>query len=144
MSNHTPNNFILDKTLEKDTFFACDLALSKVLVMNNKNCPWLILVPRINNVSELYQLSDKDYSTLCDEIKTVSNQMAAFFKADKMNVAALGNVVPQLHVHVIVRFKTDKAWPSPVFGRLPEDSYSEVEKKQIITEINNLLEDKII
>lgn len=109
--------FALHPQLEQDTFFIIDLKLCRVLLMNNSLFPWLILVPKKENMKELIDLSESDRHVLMDEISLVSEIMKSLFSPDKLNVAALGNQVPQLHIHVIARSKQDTAWPNPVWGR---------------------------
>jgi diadenosine tetraphosphate (Ap4A) HIT family hydrolase len=108
--------FQLHPQLEADTIPICELSLCRVLLMNNANFPWVILVPARDNITELHQLSEQDYALVTAEIKQLSQSLHAITKADKMNVAALGNMVPQLHIHIIARFKDDAAWPNPVWG----------------------------
>src|SRR5215469_12081697 len=107
--------FALHPQLACDTFFITDLKLCRVLLMNNGLFPWLILVPKVDGIKELIDLSDTDRHVLMDEISLASEIMKALFSPDKLNIAALGNQVPQLHVHIIARFTHDSAWPNPVW-----------------------------
>jgi diadenosine tetraphosphate (Ap4A) HIT family hydrolase len=116
-------NFALNAQLARDTTPVGDLALCRALLMNDRRFPWLILVPRLPEVRDMHDLDDAGQIALMREINTTAQRMAWHFKADKMNVAALGNVVPQLHIHVIARHAGDAAWPSPVWGRLPVEPY---------------------
>jgi diadenosine tetraphosphate (Ap4A) HIT family hydrolase len=100
----------------------CDLALSRLLAMNEANFPWLILVPRRAAVSEIIDLGDEQ-ALLMDEIALVSRALKDQTRCDKLNVAAIGNVVAQLHIHVVARRKDDPAWPKPVWGALPRRAY---------------------
>lgn len=109
--------FELNERLAADTFEVCDLSVSKVLLMNDTAYPWLILVPMQNGVVELADLTVQDQQTLMAEMVQVSEVLKELTGAYKMNVAALGNVVSQLHVHVIARFEDDAAWPAPVWGK---------------------------
>ena len=111
-----PAVFALDPRLEADTLPVGDLALTSVLLLNDARFPWFVLVPRRPDATELTDLSDSDAEALMREIRTASRVMLALAKPDKINVAALGNRVPQLHVHVIGRFRSDPAWPAPVWG----------------------------
>src|SRR6218665_3224485 len=106
----------LHPQLEKDTINIGDLPLSRVLVIKDANYPWLLLVPRRPAVVEIIDLDEIEQAQLMVEITRVSRVLKAVTQCDKLNVAALGNAVPQLHVHVIARRKTDKAWPKPVWG----------------------------
>lgn len=116
-------SFALHPQLARDTATVGDLALCRVLLMNDRRFPWLILVPRQPDLREMHELDEASQQALTREINTTAQRMAWHFKADKMNVAALGNVVPQLHIHVIARHTGDAAWPSPVWGRLPVEPY---------------------
>lgn len=107
--------FTLDATLDRDTRFLGRLALCRVLLMNDRRFDWLILVPERATVTELHELSASDRALLMQEVASVSKTLKGHTGADKMNVAALGNQVAQLHVHVIARFKGDVAWPGPIW-----------------------------
>lgn len=108
--------FKLDPKLKADTIFIEALDLSDLLLMNDSRFPWLILVPRRENMVEIFDLTLNDQQTLWKETIAISEWAKKHFKADKMNVAAIGNIVSQLHVHIVVRKKTDVAWPKPVWG----------------------------
>ena len=110
------SDFALHPQLAADTFIVGDLPVCRVLLMNNSRFPWLILVPRCDGLRELFDLSDVDYHVAMEEVRFVSQQFAQLTGAFKMNVAALGNMVPQLHIHIIARFENDAAWPSPVWN----------------------------
>jgi len=112
----------LHPQLHDDTVPVCDLALSRLLAMNDANFPWLILVPRRAGVSEIIDLGDEQ-SLLMDEIALVSRALKVESRCDKLNVAAIGNVVPQLHIHIVARRKDDAAWPKPVWGAVPRRVY---------------------
>lgn len=116
--------FNLDAKLAQDTIFLKDLELSRLLLMNDSNYPWLILVPRKEHISELFELSVEEQNTLMSEISMVSKIMKKEFVPDKINVATLGNIVKQLHVHIIVRFKHDPVWPDPVWGKRTAITYN--------------------
>jgi diadenosine tetraphosphate (Ap4A) HIT family hydrolase len=115
--------FALDPKLQSDTAEITTLKLCRVLLMKDRNYPWLLLVPQRANIREIYELAPADRALLCEEIAHVSKVMAELYKAHKINVAALGNSVPQLHVHVIVRYPNDPAWPKPVWGVKPAQHY---------------------
>src|SRR4029079_403013 len=116
-------NWILAPTLERDTVTLCDLALCRVLLNNDANYPWLILVPRRASKVELIDLDEADRLTLWKEIAQVSRALKDLTSCHKLNVAQLGNQVAQLHVHIIAREKNDAAWPNPVWGRAPRKDY---------------------
>ncbi|WP_248802130.1 HIT family protein [Pseudomonas sp. MWU13-2100] len=119
--------FVLDSRLQQDTLPMGDLPLCRVLLSNDANYPWFILVPRRADIREVFQLEAADQQQLWRETTELAQLLQATFKADKMNVAALGNVVSQLHMHVIVRRRDDVAWPAPVWGKHPARPYSDEE-----------------
>lgn len=114
-----PAGWSLDETLAADTTAVGDLALSRLLLSNDANYPWLILVPRRPQARELVDLDRADRYQLLDEIALVSEALTAVTACHKLNVAAIGNVVAQLHVHVVARTTADPAWPRPVWGAVP-------------------------
>ena len=108
--------FTLDSRLAADTLPIGDLPLCSALLIDDARFPWFVLVPRRAGVTEVTDLSDEDATTLMGEIRVATRVMLELGKPDKVNVAALGNVVAQLHVHVVGRFRSDPAWPGPVWG----------------------------
>lgn len=116
--------FNLDPRLQQDTHHLGDLPLSRVLLSNDAQYPWFILVPRRDQVSELFDLDEQDRQQLWRETELLAQRLSTAFGADKINVATLGNVVAQLHMHVIVRYRNDAAWPAPVWGKHPAQPYS--------------------
>jgi diadenosine tetraphosphate (Ap4A) HIT family hydrolase len=108
--------FSLDPRLQADTIPVGDLSLSSVLLLDDARFPWFVLVPRCAGVVELTDLGNEDAAALMEEIRLATRVMADLAKPDKVNVGALGNVVQQLHVHVVGRFRSDPAWPGPVWG----------------------------
>ncbi len=119
-------DFHLDPRLAGDTVPVVDLALSALLMMRDGNYPWLILVPRRAGAVEILDLEPTDRARLWAEVEAVAAALAAETGADKLNVAALGNVVSQLHVHVVARFRGDAAWPAPVWGKVPATPLDEM------------------
>lgn len=117
--------FALHDGLAKDTRPLARWSLSQVLLMNDANYPWLILVPERAGARDLVDLSPADRAVLVEECARASAILRAMVRPDKLNVAALGNVVPQLHVHVVARFATDAAWPKPIWGVKPPVPYAE-------------------
>ena len=113
----------LHPQLARDTAALGDLPLSRVLVMNDANYPWLILVPRKPDITEVIDLEDGEQSELMAEITRVARALREVTACHKLNIAALGNAVPQLHMHVIARFRHDAAWPKPVWGAVPPRAY---------------------
>lgn len=118
--------FMLHPQLSADTFALGDWPLCRILRMNDCNFPWLILVPRVANAREIIDLTEQDQHYLMTEIARASVALRTLLKPDKLNVAALGNAVPQLHVHVIARYKTDIAWPRPIWGVEPPLAFSTI------------------
>lgn len=116
--------FTLDARLQQDTLPVGDFPLCRLLLMNDAHYPWFILVPRREAVSELFQLDGEEQQTLWRETTWLAEKLKDTFAADKMNVATLGNVVSQLHMHVIVRRRDDAAWPAPVWGRHEAQPYN--------------------
>lgn len=133
------SQFTLHTQLVKDCVTIGDLPLCRVLLMNDANYPWLVLVPRRPEIIELFELTRLDQQQLLDEITQVSSALAGHFRADKMNIAALGNIVPQLHVHIVARYSDDAAWPKPVWGAVPAQPYAEDALRERVIEIENLL-----
>ncbi|MCQ9616092.1 HIT family protein [Paenalcaligenes niemegkensis] len=116
--------FSLHPTLAADTIEIGELSLCKVLLINDQQYPWLILVPKRPDISEIFELNAEDQQQLWTETTAVAKALSVYSKADKMNIATLGNMVPQLHMHIIARHKSDAAWPAPVWGKVPAKPYS--------------------
>lgn len=124
-------SFCLDQRLQNDTIFLTDFSLCRLLLMNDKQFPWLILVPRVANLTEMHQL-DLDQVTLYhQESMAVSQFLVDCYAPETLNIAALGNIVRQLHVHHIARFTSDKAWPKPIWGLYESQPYSDREVSEI-------------
>jgi diadenosine tetraphosphate (Ap4A) HIT family hydrolase len=111
------HNFILDPRLQNDGTTVLDLNLCRVIFVNNALFPWIILVPMIPNTREIIDLKSTDQTTLMQEISLTSTVMKEIFSPYKLNIAALGNKVEQLHIHIIARNQDDTAWPDPIFGK---------------------------
>ena len=133
--------FKLDERLKGDAYFIGDLPLCSVLLMNVSNFPWIILVPRSQEITELFHLSESEQINYHKETNYLLESMSDVYKSHKMNIASLGNLVPQLHTHIIVRFKDDDAWPSPVWTFQNMLPYSDNESKLQIDKIRNLVFD---
>lgn len=127
--------FVLHPRLEADTIDLAQWPLCRVRLMNDRTFPWLILVPQRPDITEIHHLEPQDCTRLMHETALASRLLQQATQADKINVAALGNQVPQLHVHVIARFKTDPAWPNPIWGAVRPDPYDEAS----LTHIKRLL-----
>ncbi len=134
----TINLFNLHPQLANDCFEIIDLPLSKVLLFNNVNFPWLILVPRIADITEIFELPTEQQHQLIEEISKASFILEDMYACDKINIAAIGNQVPQLHIHIVARFKTDSAWPKVVWG-LPTHPYQNEAAEKLIAMIRTKL-----
>lgn len=124
--------FILHDQLAADTFQIAESELNLLLLMNDKNYPWCILVPKVADIKEAFQLSRNNQHQLNDESSLLAETLMDSFQAHKINVAALGNMVPQLHIHHIARFREDPCWPKPVWGQVTAKPYDEASKNAII------------
>ena len=131
------SDFALHPRLEADTVFAADWDLSRVLLMNDARYPWLILVPRVAGAVEIFDLFHTDRTTLMEEIVRAAQALKAISGAQKINVGALGNLVPQLHVHVVARSAGDAAWPGPVWGQGSAVAYEESARAALIAKFVN-------
>ena len=107
--------------------------------MGDANYPWFVLVPMRNGISEIFQLDKDDQIRLIGESSRLAAALVKGFKADKINIAALGNMVPQLHIHHIVRYRSDPAWPAPVWGKLPLQPYSEGRLQEVSEQLGKVL-----
>ncbi|WP_320838399.1 HIT domain-containing protein [Zhongshania sp.] len=132
--------FELHEALARDCAFVGDLALCRLLLMNDKQYPWLILVPRRPEMREICDLSNDDQLQYLQESNLCSAILRSEFGAEKLNIAALGNMVPQLHVHHIARFSSDPAWPKPVWGQLPAKAYSEEELQGVVAQLRQVIQ----
>ena len=115
--------FALHSRLEADTLFVADWALSRVLLMNDARFPWLVLVPRRADITELHDLAHAERMVLIEEIARAAGALKTISAASKINLGSLGNLVPQFHVHVVARNPNDAAWPGPVWGHGSPQSY---------------------
>src|SRR3954453_17260917 len=120
-------DWTLHPQLAADTVIVGDLPLSRVLVMNDANYPWLILVPRNADVTEIIDVDDAEQTQLMRETTQAARALREGTACHKLNIAALGNIVPQLHVHIIARFRHDASWPKPVWGVAPPRPYDREE-----------------
>ncbi|MBJ6137639.1 HIT domain-containing protein [Marinobacter litoralis] len=132
--------FELHERLAADTHSLGRSALCEVRLMNDRTWPWIILVPAVCGIREIYQLTADQQAQLLKESSALSKGMMELFEGDKMNVAALGNMVPQLHLHHIVRFQDDPAWPGPVWGTQAPVPYSDEELELVIEKLQPVLE----
>ncbi len=140
MISGVPKDWALHPQLERDTAPVGDLPLTRVLLMNDSNYPWVILVPRRPHLVELTDLDEAARVQLMAEIARVMDALKSAAACDKLNVAALGNAVPQLHVHIIARSKTDAAWPKPVWGVAPPIAYETAARERLIETLRHGLQ----
>ncbi len=132
--------FELHRQLAADTIVVGDLELCRVLLMNDANYPWLILVPRQAKTCEVYELSEHHQALLWQEVTAIGQAMMQALGGHKLNIGALGNMVPQLHVHVIVRQPDDAAWPGPVWGKVPAVPYDAPGLETRLEQLRDLLQ----
>jgi len=130
--------FELALELKRDCIELADWPLCKVLLLNDSQYPWFILVPRQNDLKEIIDLSEQDQIVFIKESAILSKLIQEVFNPDKLNVAAIGNMVPQLHIHHIARFKSDVAWPAPVWGKFPAKPYSNEQIGEIINQFADI------
>jgi diadenosine tetraphosphate (Ap4A) HIT family hydrolase len=127
-----PETWSLHPQLDRDTASLGDLPLCRVLVINDANYPWLLLVPRRRDIVEVIDLDEVEQAQLMTEVGRVARALRAVTACHKLNIAALGNAVPQLHVHIIARFSSDPAWPKPVWGAVPVRTYDREELNNFV------------
>lgn len=132
------SEFVLDKRLVSSTVHALDLPLSRVLVMDDARWPWLVLVPRRPHLTELFELDPTDRVILTEELTVAASQLKTLTKCHKVNVANLGNVVPQLHIHVIARQIGDPAWPDPIWGKGEAVAYEPAALESFVQSVVNM------
>ncbi|AQP99214.1 HIT family protein [Pseudoalteromonas aliena] len=125
--------FELAPELKRDCIELANWPLCKVLLLNDSQYPWFVLVPRQPNLKEIIDLSEADQIVYLKESAKLSKLLIKVFNPDKLNVAALGNMVPQLHIHHIARFKSDKAWPAPVWGKFSAIPYTDEQIEKLKT-----------
>lgn len=130
--------FKLDDRLANDTIELGNLGFTKILMCKDSNYPWVILVPEIANATEIHQLTPQQQTELMQTITFIAQNMETEFKADKINIAALGNVVKQLHIHVVARYEQDLAWPGPIWGKHPMQQYNEIAMEEMALKFKKL------
>ncbi len=133
--------FEVDKRLVQDAIILGDFSLSRVLLMNDSRYPWLVLVPRIADASEVFELRAEQQQQLWQETNAVARVLKVVFQADKINIATLGNVVKQLHMHIVVRMQNDSTWPAPVWGKGTAVPYTAEQLAQIQARLQDVLAD---
>jgi diadenosine tetraphosphate (Ap4A) HIT family hydrolase len=127
--------FTLDPRLASDTFEIGDLSLSRALLMNDARYPWVILAPRRRNVADVADLTSIDRAALIEEVARACEIVRAFPDVEKVNVGALGNIVRQLHIHIVGRNARDFAWPGPVWGAGSSRAYPESERQALLARL---------
>jgi len=125
--------FALDPKLENDSYFVCDLPLCQVRLSKNAAFPWLLLIPKRPNIIEIIDLTETDQIQLLKEIRQASKVLQKLFQPKKLNIANLGNIVSQCHIHVIARYEEDKAWPHPIWNRGINETYEDEEQQMILS-----------
>lgn len=135
----TETAWSLHPQLAADTVPVGDLPLSRVLLANDANYPWLILVPRRPALTEIIDLAENEQVRLLGEIARVARTLKTITACDKLNIAAIGNVVSQLHIHIVARRKSDAAWPKPVWGAVPASTYVPKVRDQLIAALRAAL-----
>lgn len=135
--------FELNPVLERDSILVGHFSLCQLRLMNDAQFPWFVLVPQRNDITEIYQLVEEDRQLLMAESCLLSETLHDAFSAAKLNVAALGNQVPQLHLHHIVRYTTDSCWPGPIWGRFPSVAYTKENLAEILQKVQSLLSDDL-
>ena len=140
MSSDPAAGWPIDPQLARDSAEIGNLALCQVRLMNDANYPWLLLVPRRANMTEITDLGEADRAQLMREVALSVQALNTESACDKINVAAIGNVVAQLHVHVVARFRADAAWPKPVWGLLPARAYDDTARQKLLASLRERLE----
>lgn len=135
-------SFKLDPQIEADSIFVCDGPLSQIRLHKNAAFPWLMLMPRQNDLREIIDLAVADQETLLREVRLVAETVKDIYNPTKLNIANLGNVVAQLHVHIIARFSSDPCWPGPVWGGNASAEYTAEELEETVQKIKQSLEQK--
>ena len=133
--------FTLHPRLQQDCIDLGAFTLCRLLLMNDNQYPWFVLVPQLPGLKELYELSEANQQVFMAESSRLSRALVSIYSPYKLNIAALGNIVPQLHIHHIVRFAADPAWPAPVWGKFPARPYAEA---QIADMVSMLRREKIV
>ena len=132
-------SFQLHPQLEADTHLICRTENCQILLMDDARFPWIVLVPEVADIRELYELNEQQQHQTYQSILRISKSLAEYSNADKMNVAALGNQVPQLHIHIVARYETDAAWPGPVWGVGQAEPYRPDQLQQRVSDLGATL-----
>jgi diadenosine tetraphosphate (Ap4A) HIT family hydrolase len=140
---HSRAPFLLHPQLQKDTHYVARLELSQLLVIDDSHYPWFVLVPERADITEWFELDPNDQHLLLKESIALSQALKSCFNPDKINVAAIGNMVPQLHLHHVVRYRDDAVWPAPVWGALPLKRYPQGEWDSMAQRVLKEMEDHL-
>ena len=132
-------SFQLHPRLKEDCIAVGRFDLCQLLMMNDSQYPWFILVPEKAGLTEIYQLGKAERQILTEESSYLAENLAALYQADKMNIAAIGNLVPQLHIHHVVRYQTDKAWPAPIWGKFTAVPYTQLQMTDALAQVKQQL-----
>lgn len=138
------NTFQLHPRLQQDCYPVGRFPLSQILMMNDSQYPWFILVPQRNDLTEIYQLDQNDRQQLMTESCLVAEKLVEIYQPDKLNIAAIGNLVPQLHIHHVARYQSDKAWPGPIWGKFSTTPFDEQEAQTRIVRLREQLQKYLI
>lgn len=128
-------DFILNETLEKDSIFVHDFAFTTMRLINNASVPWCIIIPKKNNIVHLMDLTAEEQDILMQDVRKVASLFQNLYTPDRINIGMLGNMVPQMHWHVIARTKNDPAWPGPVWGNVPPLLYEKPKLELLISKL---------
>ncbi len=138
-------DFKVDKRIKDSCIWLDDSSLSRFYFKKDASFPWLIIVPKREEITEIYQLAATDRQRLIEEIASLSKMMNDYFKPNKLNVGALGNIVSQLHIHIVARFKEDKAWPHSIWQpELSAEIYEPVTLDKHVAALRNLIRLELI
>lgn len=125
------NQFVIDPELEQNSFLIAELELSRLYIRNDKENPWFVLVPRKSKAFELIDLPHEEQCMLMEEVSIVSQFLKTYYQPFKINIGSLGNIVRQLHIHVIARYEHDRAWPQALWGSAPTAFFEPIELENI-------------
>jgi len=137
-------NFHLHPRLQNDCYSVGCLTLCQLLMMNDSLYPWFILVPQRPDIGEIFQLVEADRQLLLSESCLLAETLQSIYLPDKLNIAAIGNLVPQLHIHHVARYRTDTAWPAPIWGKLPPQPYTQKQAEHRISRLREALSGNLL
>lgn len=132
--------FALHPRLEADSLYITDLGICQARLMNDQRVPWVVLIPQVDDARELHHLPGRDRENIWEDIHHTATVMEQLFAPDKINLGALGNLVPQLHIHVVCRFQQDPAWPGPIWGAGTPVPYDPQKAEETLARLKKALE----